>query len=251
MKNRIHILVALLFLSFTANANPPFAPVPKVMTQKYGFSFAGGPVLSFFKIDTRESEKAHMLPGFSGECRLQFYPAANVHLQIGLEVMTQACRFNTYYFAPGYSQFYDLNYAYTHTLRTLELYIPLTCRIGFAGNESNARSIFYILGGYSPKIILGANTTITEKETGKGVWGGATQLDYEHHFLGLQEGNCLVAGMGLDRRLGLQEKFFSYEIIFRYNLSRFNYKGRIGLENTNDLMIKNCCINFQFGYRFQ
>ncbi|HET6990850.1 MAG TPA: hypothetical protein VFJ43_05975 [Bacteroidia bacterium] len=251
MKNRIHILILLCLLSFTAKANPPFAPAPKVLVQRYGFSFAGSAVFSFFKVDTRESEKAHMRPGFSGEFRFEFYPTQNVHLQAGLELMTQSCRFNTYYFAPGYSQFYDLNYAYTHTLRTMELYLPLTCRIGFAQNESNSRAIFYMLGGYSPKIFLGSTTNIVEKETGKGIWGGSTELEYEHHFLGLQEGNCMIIGTGLDKRLGMKEKFVSYEIIFRYNLSRFNYKGRIGLENTNDLMIKNCCINVQVGYRFQ
>lgn len=218
--------------------------------KRYGVSIAGGGVVSFFKVDTRHSEAAKMRPGMSGMFRFQIYPASNVHLQFGLEFMTQACRFNTYYFAPGYSRFYDRSFGYTHTLRTLELYIPVMARIGLSGPENNARTIFYLLGGYAPKLFLTSSTTIVENTTGKEIWGGSTELDYEHQFLGAQTGNVMLAGLGLDRRLGFKEKFISYEILFRYNLSRFNYRGRIGLDNTNELLIKNCCINFQVGYRF-
>ncbi len=221
------------------------------MTQRYGFSFAASGVVSFFKVDTRHSEAAKMRPGAGGIFRMEFYPTSNVHLQFGFEVMSQACRFNTYYFAPGYSQFYDRSFGYTHTLRTVELYVPVIARIGLSGPENNAQTIFYLLAGYSPKLFLTSVTSIEETATGKEIWGGSTELDYEHQFLGPQTGNVLLAGIGLDRRRGFTEKFFSYEIIFRYNLSRFNYRGRMGLENTNELLLKNCCINFQIGYRFQ
>ena len=242
------LLLLLLLLSFMTKALPPS---PKgYAAKRYGFSFAGGGVVSFFKVDTRHSEAAHMRPGAAASLRFNYYAAANVHLQCGLEFMTQACRFNTYYFAPGYSTFYDRSFGYTHTLRTLELYVPVMARIGFSPMESNARSIFYMLAGYTPKIFLTSTTTVTENTTGSEIWGGSTELDYEHQFIGAQTGNCLLAGMGLDRRIGFNEKFFSYEIIFRYNLSRFIYHGKMGIENTNELLLKNCCINFQFGYRF-
>lgn len=187
-----------------------------------------------------------------GIFRMEFYPSSSVHIQCGLEILSQACRFNTYYFAPGYSKFYDRSFGYTHTLRTMELYVPILVRIGLSGGmESNERSIFYVLGGYAPKLFLNSTTRIKENLTGKEIWGGSTELEYEYQFTGAQTGHVLIGGVGFDHRRGISEKFISYEIIFRYNLSRFNYKGRMGIENTNDLMLKNCCINFQIGYRFQ
>ncbi len=251
LKKNNQLLIFLLLLSFAARAFPPIPPAPAVLVKKYGYSFAGGGVISFFKVDTRHSEKAHMLPGFSGIFRLEFYPVSNVHIHMGFELMTQACKFNTYYFAPGYSQLYDRSFGYEHTLRTMELYLPITARVAFNPNESNEHSIFYLIGGYAPKIFINSSTNVVEKDNGKGIWGGSTELEYEHHFIGLQTGNVMIAGMGLDKRFGFTEKFLSYEIIFRYNLSRFIYKGRMGIENTNDLLIKNCCVNFQIGYRFQ
>jgi hypothetical protein len=248
VKHIKQLFLLLLLCSFTAKAIPPFSPDYKV--RRYGYSIAGSGVISFFKVDTRHSEAAHMRPGMGAILRLDFYATSNVHLQFGLEVLSQACRFNTYYFAPGYSKFYDLSFGYTHTLRTAELYLPIMARVGLSGMESNAQTIFYILGGYSPKLFLTSVATVKENSTGKEVWGGSTELEYEHQFLGAQTGNVMIAGMGMDKRLGFKEKFMSYEIIFRYNLSRFNYKGKIGLENTNDLMMKNCCINVQVGYRF-
>jgi hypothetical protein len=245
---KYNLLLLLLLLSVMAKAIPPFPP--EYAAKKYGFGFAAAGVISFFKVDTRESEPAHMRPGASASLRFEYYVNSNVHIQCGLEFMTQACRFNTYYFAPGYSKFYDLSYGYTHTLRTVELYVPLMARIGLSPDAGNARSLFYLLGGYSPKLFLTSIATVKENSTGKEIWGGSTELDYEHQFLGAQTGNCMIAGMGLDRRLGFLEKFITYEIIFRYNLSRFTYHGRMGIENTNELMLKNCCINVQFGYRF-
>lgn len=249
MKYLKPLLVFIFLCSFTAKAIPP--ATPKYMTaRKYGYSFALSGVVSFFKVDTRHSEAAKMRPGMGGIFRFQFYPVSNVHIQCGFEVLSQACRFNTYYFAPGHSQFYDRSFGYTHTLRTIELYVPIMARIGLSGPENNARTIFYMLGGYAPKLFITSTTTIRESATGKDTWAGSTELEYEHQFLGAQTGNVLIAGMGFDRRLGMKEKFISYEVIFRYNLSRFNYKGRMGIENTNDLLMKNSCINFQVGYRF-
>lgn len=246
----IKFLFLFIFLcSFTIKAIPP-AP-PENMVKKYGFSFGLSGVVSFFKIDTRHSEPAKARPGMGGIFKMEFFPTSNIHLQCGIEIISQGCRFNTYYFAPGYSQTYDRSFGYTHTLRSLELYIPLIVRIGLSGPENNAQNIFYLLGGYSPKFFLNTKSSVKNTATGKDIWGGATELEYEHQFLGDQTGNVMLAGFGFDHRLGIKEKFISFEIIYRYNLSRFIYHGRIGIENSNELFLKNSCINIQLGYRFQ
>jgi hypothetical protein len=61
-------------------------------------------------------------------------------------------------------------------------------------------------------------------------------------------GNVLMAGIGLDKRMGWENKFLSFELMYRYNLSRYIYKGNY---NTNELLIKNSCLTLQVGYRFQ
>jgi hypothetical protein len=58
----------------------------------------------------------------------------------------------------------------------------------------------------------------------------------------------LMAGFGIDKRIKMTEKFISFEVLYRYNLSRFIYTGRI---DTNELLIKNSCITLQIGYRFE
>ncbi len=249
VKNIKNTILFLLLWCVSAKAIPPSPP--DFMTKRYGFSFAGGGIISFFKVDTRHSETAHMRPGMSGMVRMEIYASSNVHIQLGMEFMSQACRFNTYYFEQGYSTFYDRSFGYNHTLRTVEMYFPIMARIGTTNMESNSRNIFYFLGGYAPKFFLTTNTKIQEISTGNDIWAGATELDYEHQFLGAQTGNCMIVGMGLDHRIGFQEKFFSYELIYRYNLSRFIYHGRIGIDNSNELFLKNSCINIQIGYRFQ
>jgi hypothetical protein len=240
-------LVFLLAVS-ALRATPPAVPrAAKMGGPTYGFSYAASGIVSFFKVDERHSEKAIPRPGFGGMFRINFYPATSMHIQLGLEVLSQACSFNTYYFAPGYSTFYNRSFGYTHTLRTMEMYIPLMARIGLTPGEASARNVFYITGGYSPKIFLAATTNITRNSDGAGVWGGGTGLKYENYFIGEQVGNVMMVGIGLDKRLGFEEKFLSFEAIFRYNLSRFIYYGR---GDTNELLIKNMCIGFYVGYRF-
>lgn len=250
MKRFSILLILFSCLSLLAEAAPRFYPAPVYSgLKKYGFSYAAEGCVSFFKVDKRISEKAVPRVGGGAMFRMEFYPSPSVHVQLGFELMTQSCSFNTYYFAPGYSTIYDHSYGYTHTLRTLELYVPILIRVGLNPDEANQRNIFYILGGYAPKLFLGASNNIVDNATGKGITGGSTALAFEHHFINEEVGHVLIAGFGLDKRFGFVEKYMSFECIFRYNLSRFSYNiGR----NTGDMMlIKNCCLSLQIGYRFR
>jgi hypothetical protein len=243
------ILLLLLFKLQPANALPP----AKQMTSKYerriySFSLAGGFGYSFFKIDERHSEPASSLLGMNGMFRFHFFATPNVHIHLGLEILSQKAKFNTYYFADGYSQFYDRSFGYTHRVRTYELYIPLMARVGTNMQEENARTIFYVEGGYAIKTFLSASTLITRNEDNKDIWGGTTELTFEHQFLSEQTNSVALLGIGLDKRIGWTQKFISFELLYRYGFSRFRYQGNF---NTNDLMIKNSCITFQIGYRFQ
>jgi hypothetical protein len=249
MTRCLTLLLALIPLMLQARSgNFPTRTAPTDFARRtFAFSYAGGPVVSFFRTDTRMSKQAKPLPGITGMFRMHFFPSSSFHIQIGMELMSQACSFDTYYFAPGHSVFYDSSYNYNHRLRTLELYVPIMFRAGLTSNEANATSIFYLLGGYAPKVFLGSTTDVS-KVNGGGVWGGGTQLTFENWFIGNQTGNVIMAGLGLDKRIKTSEKFITFELLFRYNLSRFIYTGRI---DTNELLIKNSCISLQIGYRFE
>ena len=250
MKKQITVFILFPFVFLHAIANPHSFPSPVKNNglPKYGFAYGVSGVVSFFRVDTRESEKAIPRVGGGATFKMEFYPTSNIHLQFGMEILSQACAFNSYYFAPGYSIYYDKNFGYTHTLRTLELYLPVLVRIGFKPMEGNERTIFYMIGGYAPKIFLGASTNVVENSDGKGIWGGSTELTFEHTLGSSQVSNVLIAGLGCDKRLGFKEKFFTFEIYFRYNFSRFAYD--LGKKGTDLLFIKNYCINLQVGYRF-
>ena len=255
MKVKLNILILLLCVPALLFATPPSVglriPVPamtKYEKRIYSFSVAGGFGYSFDKVDERHSEPSKSGLAMTGMFRFHFFATPNVHIQIGFENLSQKMNFNTYYFADGHSQFYDRSFGYTHHIRTYELYIPILGRVGFAGQEDNARSIFYLEGGYAIKTFLAASGTITQNSTGKDVWGGTTELTFEHWFLSEQTSSDILIGMGLDKRIGWTNRFFSFELLFRYNFSRMHYVGNY---NTNDLMIKNSCMTFQVGYRFQ
>jgi hypothetical protein len=247
MLRKYILITVVLLLSQRALA---FRPPALTAYEKriYSFSLAGGFGYSFFKVDERHSDPASSLLGMTGMFRFHFFARPNVHIQLGLEVLSQKTKFNTYYFAEGHSLFYDRSFGYTHRMRTYELYIPLMARIGTNMQEANARSIFYIEGGYAIKTFLAASTLITRNADNKDIWGGTTELTFEHQFLSEQTNSVALLGIGLDKRIGWTEKFVSFELLYRYGFSRFRYRGNF---DTNDLMLKNSCLTFQIGYRFQ
>lgn len=246
MKRRIYIVLFLLVLCAQKMSAAP--PPDKYMNRIYAFSLAGGFGYSFFKVDERHSQPASSLLGMTGMFRFHFFARPNVHIQLGLEVLSQKMKFNTYYFAEGHSVFYDRSFGYTHRMRSYELYLPLIARFGTHGQEANARSIFNFMIGYAPKMILAASAVVTEDANNKDVWGGSTELTFENWFISEQTSSVALIGIGIDKRLGWDNKFISFELFYRYNFSRYRYQGNF---NTNDLMIKNSCVTFQLGYRFQ
>ncbi len=247
MKKHITFVIALLLLCCVSLH--AFGPPPeKYENRKYSFSIAAGSGYSFFKVDERHSDPASSLLLLTGMFRFHFFVTPNVHIQLGFENMSQKAKFDTYYFADGHSQFYDRSFNYTHRMRMYELYIPLMARIGLTPQEDNSPSAFYIEGGYAIQTLLSSTALVTDNRTDKDVWGGSTELAFEHWILSEQSSSVILLGMGFDKRLGWTKKFISFELLYRYNFTRFRYQGNY---NTNDLMIKNSCITFQVGYRFQ
>ncbi len=248
MMLRKHILIAFVLLL----AQQAFAFRPPLSSQYerriYSFSLAAGSGYSFFGIDERHSEAASPLLQLNGMFRFHFFVTPNVHIQLGLEVLSQKCKFNTYYFADGHSFFYDRSFGYTHRMRSYELYIPVIARIGLTPQEENARAIFHIDAGYAIKTFLSSSAVVTRNSDGKDIWGGTTELTFEHFLISEQTSSVAIIGMGVDKRIGWTQKFISFELFYRYNFSRYRYQGNY---NTNDLMIKNSCLTLQIGYRFQ
>ena len=246
MKKLIYTCCIVLVFARNLSAAPP--PPDKYDNRFYAYSLAASYTYSFFQVDERHSEPASSLLGLGGMFRFHFFVRQNVHIQLGLEILSQKCKFNTYYFAEGHSVYYDGSFGYTHRLRTYELYIPIIARIGTNIQETNAPSAFYFMGGYAPKMFLAATALVRDNATGEDIWGGSTELQFENWFISEQTGNVLIVGLGLDKRFGWTTSYMSFELFYRYNLSRFHYSGNY---NTNDLMIKNSCITFQVGCRFQ
>ncbi|MBI3510743.1 MAG: hypothetical protein HY064_08765 [Bacteroidetes bacterium] len=241
------VLISFFIFIFSAQCVHAY-PYPRMIGgPKYGFSYSAEGIVSFFKTDPRHSDPAVPRIGFGGEFRIHFYPSKNAHVQFGLEVVSQSCSFNTYYFAPGYSTIYDRSFGYTHTLRTMEMYLPIIGRLGLMSDESSARTIFFVMGGYSPKIFLSASSNVVQNSTGNGIWGGPTTLAFENHLLGTNINHVLMAGFGFEKRFGFSERFLTFESMFKYDLSRFIYTGKV---DTNTLFIKDMCISLQVGYRF-
>lgn len=241
--------LTLLFLVVAGQlfAGPPLRP-DKYENRIYAFSLTGSFGYTFVKVDERHSLPGSSLLGLGGMGRFHIFIRQNIHLQLGLEILSQKMKFNTYYFKEGHSVFYDGSFGYTHRFRMYELYVPVMIRIGTNVQETNAPSAFYFMGGIAPRAFLAGVTVISEDATGKDIWGGGTETTFEHYVLGEQTSTVLLGGMGIDKRFGWSTTYMSFELIYRYSISRFRYRGNF---DSNDLMIRNSCLTFQVGFRFQ
>ena len=243
------ICILLLVTGAAKNAGAtPLPPPDKYENRMYAFSLAGSFGYTFVNMDERHSKPGTSLLGMGGMGRFHIFIRQNIHLQIGLEILSQKMKFETYYFAEGHSVFYDGSFGYTHRLRMYELYVPILARIGTNTQEVNAPSAFYFMGGFAPRSFLAATTVIRENATGKDVWGGGTEMTFENYLVAEQTSTVLIAGIGLDKRFGWSTTYMSFELLYRYSISRYRYRGNF---DSNDLFFKNSCLQFQVGFRFQ
>ncbi|TND00867.1 MAG: hypothetical protein FD123_4325 [Bacteroidetes bacterium] len=243
---RTVFLLCFVFLYAAADARLPQRTPYSRMDKRVAFSTSGMGLMSFFKTDDRHSSPANPRTGFGLNARTEFIFTEEFRIFTGLEFLSQACTFNTYYFATGHSTYYDKVFDYTHGLRTYEVHLPVVFRLGLMRNESDLNNAVYMLGGWAMKYQLAARSRVEKITTGEEVWKGKATLDFENWFIRPSIGNVLVGGLGLDHRFNHSDESVFFEVIYRYGLSRYIYSGNV---DTNDLVIKNASLSFAVGFR--
>ena len=184
--------------------------------------------------------------GLSARAEFKINPKSTMKLLFGADYLNEGMKFDSYYFAPGYSVLFDRNFNFTHHLHISEFYIPILFKQSFTDEDKKVNSA-YISGGWAFRYLMGANYKITEKDNGATVAKGFSGMYVEHKFLTDNSGSALMIGTGMEHKLpGMQRSVF-FEIYFHYNLSRIHYSGD---NNSNDILFKNNSLTISVGYEF-
>lgn len=246
----ILLFLALVVFPFAAMATPPSLAASR-NSRRFGFSTSGMGVVSFFRTNERHSTQADPTAGFGVNARAEFIFSEQFRVFTGLEFFTQSCNFNTYYFAHGYSTFYNKDYDYLHELRTYEVHLPVLFRVGLTPDEDDADNSFYMLAGWALKWQPFTHGIVTQISTGKEIWNDKVSFEYENRIVSKKIGNILVGGLGFNKRFNHSKGSIFFEAVFRYGLSRFFYAGNYvdNVDGTNDLLIRNNSLSLGVGWR--
>jgi hypothetical protein len=219
---------------------------PKYATinQRFGIM----PVISFYtpNTDFMGATQSTQGLGISYRLELKLNPNSTMKLLVGADYLNEGMKFDTYYFAPGYSVLYDKNFNYTHQLHIHELYIPILFKQG-VNDEDKKPNSFYFSGGWAFRYLIGTNYKVTEKSGGQVVAKGFSTMTVEHKFLTDNSGSALLAGLGYEHKLPGMKRSVFFETYYHYNLSRILYRGNNG---TNNIKFRNHCLTITVGYEF-
>jgi hypothetical protein len=219
---------------------------PKYATIKWRISLM--PILSFYTANTDYMGAVQPTQGLGLSARAEFKltPNSTLKLLMGLDYLNEGMKFDSYYFAPGYSILYDKNFNYTHHLHISELYIPILFKQSFTDEDKKQNSM-YISGGWAFRYMMGTNYRITSKDDGSTVDKGFSTMTVEHHFLTDYSGSALLGGFGYEHKLPGMKNCVFLETYYHYNLSRILYVGNNG---TNKIRFRNHSLTIAVGYEF-
>ena len=206
------------------------------------------PILSFYVPNTDYMGATQPTQGLGLSVRAEFKltPNSTMKLLVGADYLNEGMKFDTYYFAPGYSVLYDKNFNFTHKLHISEIYVPVLFKQSFQDEDKRANTV-YISGGWAFRYMLGTNYKITSKIDGAVVAKGFSPMRVEHHFITDFSGSALMAGFGYEHKLPGMKHCVFFESYFRYNLSRINY---VGNNATNKVWFRNHSLTISVGYEF-
>jgi hypothetical protein len=206
------------------------------------------PILSFYNPHPVYMANPKALAGYgaSYKAEFKFKRGSTFKLIAGAEYLMEGFKFDSYYFPVGTTQYYDKNYNYTHTLRIHQLYFPFMFKQGF-NDEDQKQNSLYICAGWAWRYLLGSSSKITNKATSEVEWRGLSALTAQHRFLMDNAGSCLLAGWGWEHRMSDMGSAVTFEVFYRYNLSRVQY---VGNNNSNAILFKNNNLTVGVGYEF-
>lgn len=166
----------------------------------------------------------------------------------GLDYLYHGVSFDSYYFADGYSVFFDKNYSFVHVLTRHELQLPLLVKFDL-GREDRDPFTFYFTAGGALRYLLYNRTTINAKSNGVSLWNKASPTKFEHPFLINNASGLIQASFGgqLNNFKADKKQFFFAEMTYKYGVSRFLYTGN---GTSNSIFIKDSHFLIGLGFGF-
>jgi hypothetical protein len=229
------------FLTATLSSAQDVAPSgPKKPIRMYL-----GLVIPTYASDPNTLQNLHS--GFSFNLGLKrTYNIMGAEFDIGLEYVNQTLSFDSYYFAQGYSVFYDKTYSFEHDLILYEFQLPVLYRKNF-GNPSRKKTTSYFTIGWALRYFSYASTSIQDIPAGTQVFEGKTNLTFEYPFLSEHLGTLVQAGFGLQFNNHLTRKAIFVDLNYKFAVTRLNYTG---VSNSNNLFIHDSNFTLTLGRKF-
>lgn len=168
------------------------------------------------------------------------------NIEIGLELVNYGLEFKSYYFAPGYSPFYDKTFPFLHTIRANDLQLPIHYKFVF-GKSTQDKFTSFITLGWALRYMAFATTEIIDIKSGILAFDGQTDLTFDNYIFHKRLSNMLQASAGIQFNNVINATALVFDITAKYGLSPITYKGD---GNSNNLVIRDFNVAINVGYRF-
>lgn len=214
--------------------------------RKVHFRINAGPVLGFYKINSRHASKP--TPAFSWflSTKLEIDLDKQGGILTGFSYQRNAFSFNSYFFAPGHSFLYDDNLNYRYGIIAHEIQLPVLIKYNL-GLEARRTVTGYLLCGPVARYIPSSLLDVSSNSTGAQLYYGDLPWRFTNSMGVKNLSAALQLGLGGQRNFHISHTALFSELGFLVPLSR----SMIVRDFTpGNLWINYSVLQISLGFRF-
>jgi hypothetical protein len=214
--------------------------------EPYFFSYAGlSGYYSHYSSNKNHLEKTPPLMGYGVSFREELRFSNSAAILIGAEFFSHGVKFNSYYFADGYSALYDKKFDYKYKVRMNELNFPLLFRANYTGRQRGFKVPYFDFGAVV-RWLFSSNMQVFSKD-GRALHDGKTSPYFEFPVIWKPVNLFMQVNAGVQFYNDKNWSGLFFELNFRYAPVRFFVAEKF---TANNLYFQHFHLGITAGARF-
>ncbi|MFN5182634.1 MAG: hypothetical protein ACK5D5_06385 [Bacteroidota bacterium] len=246
MKNKITLLhLCVFFGSLFFISSKIFAQGVQKPAHHYYTFISVGTGYSFINGNNDHLSDLKPLVGYYITAKEEWQYTEKINFLLGLDFVSSACKFNSYYFTNPDSAIYDKNFSNGYKLRFNQFNVPILIRINYFDKKKD-KHCFYTDIGPALQFLMPARLEVKGAD-GKTITSGAGYTVFDNISAGVFSNLMINGSAGVQFYKGTSHWGWDVEMNFRFSPNALKLKENFAAK---DLYFRQFMIGISTGIRF-